>query len=156
MPPANGLPPDRSPNIVLTKKETVKQIQEQGGNLKSSSGSMFPWNPPWPPIPPIESPGNRPDFNIFCGIGIPKVPKYLQQTHKCQTVVVFPHLQESHMLRTPGEDLPWDASQLKQTNLLKLLGSVWIVLVRIRMIFLSKLIVCLLYLLLTGIPDQGA
>ena len=43
-----------------------------------------------------------------------------------------------------------------ETNLLKLLGSVWIILVRVRMIFLSELIVCLLYLLLTGIPDQGA
>ena len=41
-------------------------------------------------------------------------------------------------------------------HLLKLFGSIWIILIRVRVIFLGKLIICLLYLLLTRIPDNGA
>ena len=91
--------------------------------------------------------------------------QYLQQTHKCQTVVAFPHLQESHKLLKPRRfalqgiltriNLYYYSIETMD-HLLKLFGSIWIILIRVRVIFLGKLIVCLLYILLTRTPNNGA
>ena len=104
---------------ILSWQEKVvkgKFEEEKGGNLKSSSGSMFPWKPPWPPpIPPIESPANHPDYNI----SVELEPKRFQNTSSrpisvkllsfffiSKYLICFGHL----------EDLPWKWSQLKQNK----------------------------------------
>ena len=117
MPPAKGFPPDRSPKIVLDcKSKHIVSKKQVTWDLKSSSGSIFPRKPPWPPMPPIESP-EKVDLAT-------SVQRKNQTSGRPICVVLLSLILVSENF-------------ISFRHLLKLLGSVRIILIGVGVVFLS-------------------